>query len=50
MSNEEAIAAVKRQGRNAREPRDERLDTLLDQCREAFLQIEGDQSVTNDSK
>jgi protein-tyrosine phosphatase len=40
MSNEEAIAAVKRQGRNARESRDKRLDTLLDQCREAFLRIE----------
>ncbi|MBO0777949.1 MAG: dual specificity protein phosphatase family protein [Ktedonobacteraceae bacterium] len=45
MSNEEAIAAVKRQGRNARESRDKRLDTLLDQCREAFLQIEGDQGA-----
>jgi protein-tyrosine phosphatase len=36
MSNEEAIAAVKRQGRNARESGDKRLDTLLDRCREAF--------------
>ncbi len=40
MSNEEAIAAVKRQGRNARESRDKRLDTLLDRCRDAFPQIE----------
>lgn len=40
MSNEEAIAAVKRQGRNARESRDKRLDMLLDQCRDAFSQIE----------
>ena len=45
MSNEEAIAAVKRQGRNARESRDKRLDTLLDQCREAFSRIEGDQEA-----
>jgi len=41
MSNEEAIAAVKRQGRNACESRDKRLDTLLDQCREAFSRIGG---------
>jgi protein-tyrosine phosphatase len=40
MSNEEAIAAVKKQGRNARESRNKRLDTLLDQCREAFSKIE----------
>ncbi|MGO8949338.1 MAG: dual specificity protein phosphatase family protein [Ktedonobacterales bacterium] len=40
MSNEEAIAAVKRQGRNARESRDKRLDTLLDHCRAAFSRIE----------
>jgi protein-tyrosine phosphatase len=40
MSNEEAIAAVKRQGRNARESRDKRLDMLLDRCRDAFLRIE----------
>lgn len=40
MSNEEAIAAVKRQGRNARESRDERLETLLDRCRDAFSRIE----------
>jgi protein-tyrosine phosphatase len=33
MSNEEAIAAVKRQGRNARESRDKSLDVLLDRCR-----------------
>ena len=39
MSNEEAIAAVKRQGRNARESRDKRLDTLLDRCRDAVSQI-----------
>jgi protein-tyrosine phosphatase len=38
MSNEEAIAAVKRQGRNARESGDKRLDTLLDRCRDAFSQ------------
>lgn len=36
MSNEEAIMAVKRQGRNARESRDKRLDELLDRCRDAF--------------
>jgi protein-tyrosine phosphatase len=36
MSNEEALAAVKRQGRNARESRDKRLDGLLDRCRAAF--------------
>jgi protein-tyrosine phosphatase len=36
MSNEEAITAVKRQGRNARESRDKRLDGLLDRCREVF--------------
>ena len=40
MSNEEAIATVKRQGRNARESRDKRLDTLLDRCRDAFSRIE----------
>ncbi len=40
MSNEEAIAAVKRQGRNAHESRDKRLDTLLDRCRDAFSRIE----------
>ncbi len=40
MSNEEAITAIKRQGRNAHESRDKRLDTLLDQCRDAFSQIE----------
>jgi protein-tyrosine phosphatase len=40
MSNEEAIAAVKRQGRNAHESRDKRLDMLLDRCRDAFSQIE----------
>jgi protein-tyrosine phosphatase len=40
MSNEEAVAAVKRQGRNARESRDKRLDTLLDQCRDAFSRTE----------
>ena len=40
MSNEEAIATVKRQGRNARESRDNRLDMLLDRCRDAFLRIE----------
>lgn len=39
MSNEEAIAAVKRQGRNARESRDKRLDTLLDLCRDAVSRI-----------
>lgn len=39
MSNEEAIAAVKRQGRNARESRDKRLDTLLDRCRDAVSRI-----------
>jgi protein-tyrosine phosphatase len=39
MSNEEAIAAVKRQGRNARESGDKRLDALLDRCRDAFSQI-----------
>lgn len=36
MSNEEALAIVKRQGRNARESRDKRLDGLLDRCRAAF--------------
>ena len=36
MSNEEAIAAVKKQGRNARESRNKRLDMLLDRCRDAF--------------
>jgi protein-tyrosine phosphatase len=40
MSNEEAIAAVKRQGRNARESGDKRLDALLDRCRDAFSRIE----------
>lgn len=40
MSNEEAIAAVKRQGRNARESGDKRLDALLDRCRDAFSYIE----------
>ncbi len=40
MSNEEAIAAVKRQGRNARESRDKRLETLLDRCRDTFLRME----------
>jgi protein-tyrosine phosphatase len=40
MSNEEAIAAVKSQGRNAREARDKRLDILLDRCRAAFSRIE----------
>jgi protein-tyrosine phosphatase len=36
MSNEEAIDAVRRQGRNARESRDKRLDALLDRCRDVF--------------
>ncbi|CAM3876503.1 MULTISPECIES: protein-tyrosine phosphatase family protein [Paenibacillus] len=36
MSNEEAITAVKRQGRNASESRDKRLDELLNRCRDAF--------------
>ena len=36
MSNAAAIAAVRRQGRNARESRDTTLDALLDACREAF--------------
>ncbi len=36
MSNEEAITTVKRQGRNARESRDKRLDELLDRCRDVF--------------
>lgn len=36
MTNEEAILAVKRQGRNAREARDKGLDELLDRCRDAF--------------
>jgi protein-tyrosine phosphatase len=40
MSNEEAIAAVKKQGRNARESRDKRLDMLLDRCRDAFSRNE----------
>ncbi len=39
MSNEEAITAVKKQGRNARESKDKRLDMLLDRCRDAFSQI-----------
>lgn len=39
MSNEEAIAAVKRQGRNARESREKGLDALLDHCRAAFSRI-----------
>ncbi len=38
MSNEEAIAVVKRQGRNARESRNKRLDTLLNRCRDTFSQ------------
>lgn len=38
MSNEEAIAAVSRQGRNARESRNKNLDLLLDRCRAAFQQ------------
>lgn len=37
MSNEEALGAIKRQGRNARESRDKRLDGLLDRCREVFV-------------
>ncbi|WP_084134893.1 protein-tyrosine phosphatase family protein [Paenibacillus harenae] len=36
MSNEEAIMAVKRQGRNARESKDKRLDDILDRCRDVF--------------
>jgi protein-tyrosine phosphatase len=36
MSNEEAIMAVQRQGRNARESGDKRLDELLDRCRDVF--------------
>jgi len=36
MSNEEAITAVKRQGRNACESGDKGLDRLLDRCRDAF--------------
>lgn len=36
MSNEEAIATVKRQGRNARESRNKNLDALLDRCRLTF--------------
>jgi protein-tyrosine phosphatase len=40
MSNEEAIAAVKRQGRNARESRDKRVDMLLNRCRDAFSRIQ----------
>ena len=38
MSNEEAIAAVKRQGRNAHESRDNTLSLLLDRCRAAYAQ------------
>lgn len=36
MSNADAIAAVKKQGRNARESRNKNLDTLLDRCRTVF--------------
>lgn len=36
MSNEEAIMTVKRQGRNACESRDIRLDRLLNRCRDVF--------------
>ncbi len=36
MSNEQAIAAVRQSGRNARESRDKNLGELLDTCRESF--------------
>jgi protein-tyrosine phosphatase len=36
MSNEQAIQAVRRTGRNPRESRDPRLDHLLDTCRKVF--------------
>jgi len=36
MSNTEAIDAVKRSGRNARESGDKGLDELLDACRSKF--------------
>ena len=36
LSNQEAIATVRRMGRNAREARDPRLDDLLNICRQIF--------------
>jgi protein-tyrosine phosphatase len=39
LSNEEALATIERQGRNARESRDKRLDGLLDRCRAAFASL-----------
>jgi protein-tyrosine phosphatase len=36
LSNKQAIDAVRRMGRNAREAHDPRLDTLLDMCRQLF--------------
>lgn len=36
LSNTQAIEAVRRTGRNARESRDPRLDDLLDKCRQYF--------------
>jgi protein-tyrosine phosphatase len=40
LSNEAAIAAVARNGRNARESGDPRLDALLDTCRQRFMRSE----------
>jgi protein-tyrosine phosphatase len=37
LSNAQAIEAVRRTGRNARESRSPRLDELLDKCRELFV-------------
>jgi hypothetical protein len=42
LSNAQAIATVRRSGRNARESRDSRLDALLDTCRQVFVRSEGE--------
>ncbi len=36
-TNQQAIATVRRMGRNAREARDMRLDAILDRCRQVFV-------------
>jgi hypothetical protein len=41
LSNAQAIEAVRRSGRNARESRDPGLDQLLDTCRQLFVRSEG---------
>jgi Dual specificity phosphatase, catalytic domain len=41
LSNAQAIEAVGRSGRNARESRDPGLDHLLDTCRQLFVRSEG---------